>query len=111
MSILPQQFSVDKQVLIAPPINLTMQPKSPVLDQVEPEDTNRNNASSEFARLPEGAVKIPIPELVRTNCFLFFTIVISKFDDASLHCLFCDLNDIIWRICEIHLKFFQFFFK
>ncbi|KAM3724305.1 Golgi-specific brefeldin A-resistance guanine nucleotide exchange factor [Dirofilaria immitis] len=57
-SILPQQFSIDKQVLIAPPIDLT---HSQDADQIEPELHNSRTVKS--TDLPEVAMKIPIPEL------------------------------------------------
>lgn len=65
-SILPQQFSIDRQVLIAPPIDLAMQSQSPNPDQIEESEyTVHNKGNSKCNDLPEIALEISIPELVR----------------------------------------------
>ncbi|VBB28394.1 unnamed protein product [Acanthocheilonema viteae] len=61
--ILPPQFSIDRQVVIAPPIDLTTQSQSSNPDQVEPESTIYNSRNSKCTNLSEVAVEIPIPEL------------------------------------------------
>uniref|UniRef100_A0AAF5PR72 SEC7 domain-containing protein n=1 Tax=Wuchereria bancrofti TaxID=6293 RepID=A0AAF5PR72_WUCBA len=62
-SILPQQFSIDRQVLIAPPIDLNTQSQSPNLEQMESEHIIHDNETSKCANLPEAAGEISIPEL------------------------------------------------
>nr|CDP93601.1 BMA-GBF-1, isoform g [Brugia malayi] len=62
-SILPQQFIIDRQVLIAPPIDLTTQSQSPNLEQMESEHIIHDNEISKCANLSEAAVEISIPEL------------------------------------------------
>ncbi|EFO21246.1 Sec7 domain-containing protein [Loa loa] len=63
VSILPQQFNIDRQVLIAPPIDLTTQLQSPNPGHLQPEDIAYNGGTSKCADLSEVAVEIPIPEL------------------------------------------------
>lgn len=70
-SILPQQFSIDRQVLIAPPIALTTQSHSPNPGQMEPESIVHNSGTSRSANLSEVAEEIPIPELVQFTFLVY----------------------------------------
>ncbi|VDP15311.1 unnamed protein product [Onchocerca flexuosa] len=65
-SIFPQQLSIDRKVLIAPPIDLTHSPDS---DQVESENILHNSGTVNSTDLSEVATEIPIPELVGLICF------------------------------------------
>ncbi|CAG9537440.1 unnamed protein product [Cercopithifilaria johnstoni] len=62
-SILPQQFSIDRQVLIAPPVDLTTQSQSPNPNQIEPDDIAHSSGNSKCTDLSKVALEIPIPEL------------------------------------------------